>query len=97
MHLEDGNILKQHAYAGDGFLGSSDPSVHFGLGNQSIVVVKVKWSTGYIQSVEGVQINSELTVVEERPLESNDYSVFILILMILILLQLIWKKPQQTQ
>ncbi len=97
VHLEDGTILKQHAYAGDGFLGSSDPSVHFGLGTQSIVELKVKWSTGYIQSVEGVQINSELTVVEELPLEANDYSVFILILMILILLQLIWRMPPQTQ
>ena len=62
VHLEDGTILKQHAYAGDGFLGSSDPGVHFGLGNQSVVEVKVKWSTGYIQSVSDVQINSELTV-----------------------------------
>ena len=97
VHLEDGTILKQHAYAGDGFLGSSDPSVHFGLGGQSIVEVKVKWSTGYIQSVEGVQFNSELTVVEELPPEANDYSAFILILMILILLQLIWKKPPRTQ
>ena len=97
VHLEDGTILKQHAYAGDGFLGSSDPSVHFGLGGQSIVEVKGKWSTGYIQSVEGVQFNSELTVMEELPPEVNDYSAFILILMILILLQLIWKKPPRNQ
>ena len=97
VHLEDGTILKQHAYAGDGFLGSSDPSVHFGLGGQSIVEVKVKWSTGYIQSVEGVQFNSELTVIEELPPEAKDYSALILILMILILLQLIWKKPPRTQ
>ena len=97
VHLEDGTILKQHAYAGDGFLGSSDPSVHFGLGEQSIVEVKVKWSTGYIQNIEGVQVNSEITVIEVMPPEPIDFSMLILILMTLILVQLIWKSPQQSQ
>ena len=97
VHLEDGTILKQHAYAGDGFLGSSDPSVHFGLGEQSIVEVKVKWSTGYIQSVGGVQVDSEITVIEVLPPEPIDFSMLILILMTLILVQLIWKSPQQSQ
>ena len=94
VHLEDGTILKQHAYAGDGFLGSSDPSVHFGLGEQSIVEVKVKWSTGYIQSVGDVQVDSEITVIEVLPPEPIDFSMLILILMTLILVQLIWKSPQ---
>ena len=97
VHLEDGTILKQHAYAGDGFLGSSDPGVHFGLGEQSIVEVKVKWSTGYIQSIEDVQVNSEITVIEVLPQEPIDFSMLILILMTLILVQLIWKSPQQSQ
>ena len=97
VHLEDGTILKQHAYAGDGFLGSSDPSVHFGLGEQSIVEVKVKWSTGYIQSVGHVQVDSEITVIEVLPPEPIDFSMLILILMTLILVQLIWKSPQQSQ
>ena len=97
VHLEDGTILKQHAYAGDGFLGSSDPSVHFGLGDQSIVEVKVKWSTGYIQSIEDVQVNSEITIIEVLPPEPIDFSILILILMTLILVQLIWKSPQQSQ
>ena len=97
VHLEDGTILKQHAYAGDGFLGSSDPSVHFGLGERSIVEVKVKWSTGYIQSVGDVQVDSEITVIEVLPPEPIDFSMLILILMTLILVQLIWKSPQQSQ
>ena len=97
VHLEDGTILKQHAYAGDGFLGSSDPGVHFGLGEQSIVEVKVKWSTGYIQSIEDVPVNSEITVIEVLPPEPIDFSMLILILMTLILVQLIWKSPQQSQ
>ena len=97
VHLEDGTILKQHAYAGDGFLGSSDPGVHFGLGEQSIVEVKVKWSTGYIQSVGDVQVDSEITIIEVLPPEPIDFSMLILILMTLILVQLIWKSPQQSQ
>ena len=97
VHLEDGTILKQHAYAGDGFLGSSDPGVHFGLGEQSIVEVKVKWSTGYIQSVGDVQVDSEITIIEVLPPEPIDFSTLILILMTLILVQLIWKSPQQSQ
>jgi len=97
VHLEDGTILKQHAYAGDGFLGSSDPGVHFGLGEKSIVEVKVKWSTGYIQSVGDVQVDSEITIIEVLPPEPIDFSMLILILMTLILVQLIWKSPQQSQ
>lgn len=97
VHLEDGTILKQHAYAGDGFLGSSDPIVHFGLGDQSIAEVKVKWSTGYIQSIGDVQVNSEITVVEVLPPEPIDFSILVLILMTIILVQLIWKSPQKSQ
>jgi len=97
VHLEDGTILKQHAYAGDGFLGSSDPSVHFGLGDQSIAEVKVKWSTGYIQSIDDVQVNSEIIVVEVLPPEPIDFSLLVLILMTIILVQLILKSPQKSQ
>ena len=97
VHLEDGTILKQHAYAGDGFLGSSDPSVHFGLGDQSIAEVKVKWSTGYIQSIGDVQVNSEIAVVEVLPPEPIDFSILVLILMTIILVQLIWKSHQKSQ
>ena len=97
VYLVDGTVLKQHAYAGDGFLGSSDPSVYFGLGNQSIVEVKVKWSTGYIQSVEEVDVNSELIINEELPQPTIDYSIYILALMIIILLQMLWNSPPQNQ
>ena len=99
VHLEDGTILKQHAYAGDGFLGSSDPSVHFGLGDQSIVLVKVKWSTGYIQSVYGVEVNSELTVHEELPPHpiSGYLSTSILVLMTIIVVNLLSKSLRQNQ
>ena len=97
VHLEDGTILKQHAYAGDGFLGSSDPIVHFGLGDQAIVAVKVKWSTGYIQNIGDVQANSEITVTETLPPEQIDFSLLILLLMTVILVQLIWKSRPQSQ
>jgi hypothetical protein len=78
VHLEDGTVLMQHAYAGDGFLGSSDPAVHFGLGDQRIDHVTVTWSTGHEQVIEDVEINSVLDVKEELPLSSPDFSTYIL-------------------
>ncbi|MEE2759764.1 MAG: CRTAC1 family protein [Candidatus Thermoplasmatota archaeon] len=96
VHLEDGTILKQHVYAGDGFLGSSDPTINFGLGNRSIEVVKVKWSTGYIQTIQGVQVNSELTVVEELPSKVVDYSNYLLAIMVVSLI-ILWNSPRRNQ
>jgi hypothetical protein len=78
VHLEDGTVLMQHAYAGDGFLGSSDPAVHFGLGDQRIDHVTVTWSTGHEQVIEEVEVNSVLDVKEELPLSSPDFSIYIL-------------------
>ena len=80
-----------------GFLGSSDPSIHFGLGQQSILEVKVKWSTGYIQSVEGVEVNSVLIIEEELPPDVIDYSTYLLAIMAIGLILLIWNSRPQNQ
>ena len=59
-------MLRQQSYAGDGFLGSSDPAVHFGLGpDAEIKEVRVHWSSGHTQIVEGVDVNQQLSVNEE--------------------------------
>ena len=78
VHLEDGTILNSMLTLEMVLLGSMT-SVHFGLGEQSIVEVKVKWSTGYIQSVGHVQVDSEITVIEVLPPEPIDFSMLILI------------------
>ena len=95
VYLDDGTVLMQQAYAGDGFLGSSDPAVHFGLGDNEVDMVKVIWSTGYIQTVENVDVNSNLHIEEELPPCTIDYSVQILIAMGLLLISLLWPMIQR--
>ena len=99
--LDDGTTLMQHAYAGDGFLGSSDPAVHFGLGSQSIDHIEVTWSTGHTQIIENVEVNSVLDVDEELPPPPlppspppPDYSTVILAMMGFLLI-LLWMVPSQ--
>jgi len=68
VELVSGKVLIQRPYAGDGFLGSGDSIVHFGLGaNAEVKQVKVHWSTGHIQVIENVSVNGILSVNEEPP------------------------------
>ena len=68
VKLSDGRVLIQRPYAGDGFLGSSDPIIHFGLGpDAEIEKVTVYWSTGHVQVIEEVAVNAVLSVDEEAP------------------------------
>ena len=61
-------MLIQRPYAGDGFLGSSDPIIHFGLGpDAEIEKVTVYWSTGHVQVIQEVAVNAVLSVDEEAP------------------------------
>jgi hypothetical protein len=69
VELVGGQVLMQRPYAGEGFLGSSDSKVHFGLGpDAEIHQVRVHWSTGHIQVIEDVEVNGILSVDEEPPL-----------------------------
>jgi len=92
--LEDGSILNQHAYAGDGFLGNGDPSVFFGLGNQSISEISVTWSTGHIQSLSNITENSVVDIFEIVPDEpsSNNFSMFFNIIMVLSVAFLLYNR-----
>ena len=96
VHLEDGTVLLQQAYAGDGFLGSSDPAIHFGLGNQTIEYLEVTWSTGHTQIIEEAQINSILDIEEELPPPVKDFSAYVLASMIIMLILLLWPLPQRN-
>ena len=96
VFLEDETILMQQAYAGDGFLGSSDPAIFFGLGDQQIDHVEVIWSTGYIQIIEDVQVNSVLDIEEELPPPVTDFSAHILGVMSLGLILLLWPLLQRN-
>ena len=64
--LEDGHKLRQHVYAGSGFLGSNEPTVHFGLDtDDSVKSVEVVWSTGITQIERNVE--ADQTLVMEEP------------------------------
>ncbi len=64
--LEDGHELRQHVYAGSGYLGGNEPTVHFGLDDDdSVKAISVKWSTG-ITSVER-NVQADQTIVMEEP------------------------------
>jgi len=64
--LEDGHELRQHVYAGSGFLGSNEPTVHFGLdADDSVKSVEVVWSTGITQIERNVE--ADQTLVMEEP------------------------------
>ena len=96
VHLDDGTVLRQHAYAGDGYLGSSDPAIHFGLGSHTIEHIEVTWSTGHTQIIEEVNINSVLEVEEELPPYVPDFSAYILAVMSLGLILLLWPLLQRN-
>ena len=89
-------MLRQHAYAGDGYLGSSDPAIHFGLGSHTIEHIEVTWSTGHTQIIEEVNINSVLEMEEELPPYVPDFSAYILAVMSLGLILLLWPLLQRN-
>ena len=96
VYLEDGTVLMQQSYAGDGYLGSSDPAVYFGLGQQTIDRVEVTWSTGHTQVIDEVAINSILDVEEELPPCVPDLSIYILAAMSIGLILLLWPLLQRN-
>jgi hypothetical protein len=50
--------------AGPGYLGSSEPIAHFGLGNAtSILSVRVQWPRGNDTVLDGIELNRQLHVV----------------------------------
>jgi hypothetical protein len=54
--------------AGESYLSSSDPRVHFGLGSSTVVKsVEIRWPSGVVQKVEGVQPGRYQTVTEPLP------------------------------
>ena len=67
--LEDGHELRQHVYAGSGFLGSNEPTVHFGLdSDDSVKSVEVVWSTGITQVERNVEADQTLVMQEPTSL-----------------------------
>lgn len=57
----------REVHAGDSYLSSSDPRVHFGLGDEKKVLrVTIRWPSGIVQEVTGVA-PGRYHVVDEQP------------------------------
>ncbi len=55
-----------------GYLSSSDPRAHFGLGVQpGKVNIEIHWPSGIVQTMANVQIDSQLTVNEATSSQAN--------------------------
>ena len=58
--------------ASRGYLSSSEPALHFGLGKSSEAVrVVIKWPSGIEQVLEGVELNQRLVVTESDASNSS--------------------------
>lgn len=65
LEAGDGRVLWNHATTSVGFASSSDPRVHFGLGEgSSIRQLEVRWPSGVRQVLEDVRPNQILEVIE---------------------------------
>ena len=53
--------------AGDSYLSSSDPRVHFGLGGAAIRRVVVRWPSGIVQEVSSARPGRYQTIEEKAP------------------------------
>jgi hypothetical protein len=51
--------------AGDSYMSSSDPRVHFGLGDATIKKVEIRWPSGIVQQVENVRPSGYQVIVEK--------------------------------
>lgn len=69
LRLESASgVQYNHATTSVGYADSSDPRVHFGLGDDAIVKkLKIRWPSGVSQELGNVAVNQILTVVEPKP------------------------------
>ena len=51
--------------AGESYLSSNDPRLHFGLGSETTADIEVTWLGGQTQLVSGVKANTEVNVVQK--------------------------------
>jgi enediyne biosynthesis protein E4 len=65
IETEEGKKLWNHATTSVGFASSSDPRVHFGLGDSRFVKsLTITWPGGRIQTLGNLEANQLITVVE---------------------------------
>jgi hypothetical protein len=63
----DGRKLYNEATTSTGYSASSDPRVHFGLGNSSVIKeIEIRWPSGIRQLLQDVAADRILEVTEPR-------------------------------
>jgi hypothetical protein len=64
---KSGRTLFNHVTVSVGFLSSSDPRVHFGLGQETqIASIEIQWPSGVVQLLSNVTADQILAVEEPR-------------------------------
>ena len=53
--------------SGGSYLASSDPRLHFGLGEATQATVEIRWPDGTLQTMEGVAANQILHIIQSKP------------------------------
>ncbi len=67
LETSDGKTLWNHVSTSVGFASSSDPRVHFGLGqSEKISAVSITWPGGETQTIRDVPVDHLITVSEAR-------------------------------
>jgi len=62
-----GRTLYNHVTVSVGFLSSSDPRVHFGLGSEKMASsIEIRWPSGAVQTLTNVAADRILKVVEPQ-------------------------------
>ena len=98
VELANGTVISQQSFAGSGYLGSGDPTLHFGLGTSEVIEVRVHWSTGHIQTIQNPPLDTTLFVDEEPPPATDNQMVLIgivataaIAVALLLYVKMIWK------
>jgi hypothetical protein len=67
LTAEDGTMQWNEATTAVGYAASSDPRVHFGIGqNQKIKEIEIRWPSGVKQRLQDVNADRILTIEEPR-------------------------------
>lgn len=66
LERSDGQVLVREVTAGSSYASSSDPTLHFGLGEARPVAVTVRWPGGGSEHVEGLEPGRHHVLVQGR-------------------------------
>ena len=63
----DGQRQVKEYQSGGSYLSSSDPRLHFGLGEATEATVEIRWPDGVLQKIEAVAADQILHIIQSKP------------------------------